>query len=190
LLGALDSTPIVVSLISTIGVLGVGLLGYLGIKTQIVKSNDMNTSQHGEVAVAVRSMESLLRDVDATIGLLVSMQGFPLFKNTIEGTLIWANSPALELLGLPFDQLADPTVWPTIIHPDDRARVTANWWRQMNEGQPSPAITFRYVHPITGNVTKVRGMSRPVHDTTGDIREWVSMIVPVDDKEEQHAARN
>lgn len=179
MLVGLEGTPIVVSAISTIGVIGVGFLGYLGIRSQLTKSTDMNTVQHGGVANAVRSMESTLKDVDATLGLLVSTQGFPLFKSTGDGLLIWANSAALELLGLPFEDLADSNIWPTVIHPEDRDRVKANWDHQIESGRPAPAIMFRYVHSSSGKVTTVRGMSRPIFEPDGEIREWVSMVVPL-----------
>lgn len=182
---ALDGTAVLVSSISTFGVLGVGMLGYLGIRAQLTKAAVMNTEQHSGVAKAVRSMENTIKDVDATLGLLVATQGFPLFKNTPEGSLIWANSAALELLGLPFDELADPVVWPSVIHPDDRQRIVENWTHQIESGRQAPAIVYRYVHPITGVVTKVRGRSRPIFDDDGEIREWVSMVVPLElqDKE-------
>jgi PAS domain S-box-containing protein len=184
---ALDGTVIAASLISTIGVLGVGLMGYLGIRTKITESNELNTSQHGDVASVVRSMESLLRDVDATIGLLVSTQGFPLFKNTAEGALIWVNAAALELLGMTFEELADPHGWQAAIYPEDRDRVNQNWVDQMSVEHPLAAITFRYQHPLSGKITKVRAMSRPVRNRDGDIREWVSMVVPLyDHVEEKH----
>lgn len=184
---ASGTTDIVVSLISTLGVVGVGVIGYMGIKAQIQKSNDLNTSQHGDVAKVVRVMSGTLKDVDATIGLLVSTQGFPMFKNTPDGSLIWANSAALELLGLSFDQLSDPMVWPTVLHPEDRIRVTDNWNSQILTGRQHPPIIYRYVHPVTGDVTRVRGLSRPIKDDSGTIIEWVSMVVPLNDEEKDNA---
>lgn len=186
---ALDGTAITVSTISTLGVIGVGVIGYLGVKAQLTKTTDMNTAHHWNVSGAVRSMQSTLKDVDATIGLLVSTQGYPMFKNTPEGALIWANSAAFELLGLPFDELSNPFRWTAIIHPEDRDRVKENWDHQIETGIPAPSIVYRYVHPLTGVITKVRGRSRPIVDDFGDIQEWVSMVIPVDnqDEEEQNA---
>jgi PAS domain S-box-containing protein len=176
---ALDGTAILVSGISTLGLIVVGVIGYLGIKAQLTKSNDMNTSQHGEVYGIVKHMVATLKDLDATIGLLISTQGFPVFKNTQDGRLIWANSAALELLGLPFDELSKDEIWPTVIHEEDRERVTSNWFRQIETQKQQPPITYRYVHPITKNQIEVRGMSRPVFDQDGSVREWVSVVVPL-----------
>lgn len=187
MLNGLEGTPIAVSLISTIGVIGVGFIGYLGIRAQLSKANDMNTSQHAGVYEMVKNIEMAIKDVNASIGLLISTQGFPMLKNNVEGKLIWANAAALDLLGLSFEDLADPEKWPLAIHPNDRTRVVDHWYDQLNLGRQLPAIEYRYIHPMTGHITYVRGMSRPILDPKGELREWVSMVVPLHDKENDDA---
>lgn len=187
---ALDGTAISIALIAGLVTLigaWIGIVPALKKLSLDVRNLDTaNASQHGEVAGLVQRMDRTLKDVDATLGLLVTTQGFPLFKNTPEGHLIWANSAALELLGLSFDELSDPSVWPRVVHPEDRERVIAIWNKQVSDGRPAPAIIFRYVHPVDGDVIHVRGLSRPIFDADGSVREWVSMVVPLTQHEETH----
>jgi PAS domain S-box-containing protein len=68
----------------------------------------------------------------------------PTFETNKDGECVFANKAYLELIGRAMDEIRGPS-WINMIHPDDRARVRAEWLSAVTEKR-----TFELTYRIVG----------------------------------------
>lgn len=200
----LNHTSILVALITTSGVVAAAYFGYKGITAQLKGSeqriaskvdglDSANTQQHGENAQILhkiqRTVEShglKLDNLGVQVQTMLTAERYMVFRSSTDGSLIEANAAALSMLGVSFeDMMSDPdAIMKKLIHPEDYERVLSHWTTTLATQEPAPRISYRYVHPVTSRVLHVDAAISPLRDYTGNVVEWVSVVVPV--KESSH----
>lgn len=186
---AMDSTPIFVSLISTVGVVVVGFFGYLGIMAQVKKGADavvgqvteldsLNSTQHAQNAGLLQQMLDQITEQGVMIQSVINVQHYPIIKTDSKGSLIQINVAGVKLLGMDVPELKG-NGWVDAIHPEDRLAVLEAWTDSVRESVPFGPINYRYKHPKTGHVTMVEAVATPVLNLNKEIISWVAIIVPL-----------
>ena len=199
MLGALDSTPIVVSLISTMGVLGVGVFGYLGIRAQVQKQatqtrvevsdtesrlttqvDTVDKTLRNGLHDAMRRMESMVADVHATQLVTTLMADEPIFRTSPHGGLVWANEAAQILLGMTLAELQEDG-WAKAVHPLDAERVFSSWRESVQSRTQYGPVTYRYLNQTTGIITWVKAVAQPIiNHELNTLEGWVATVVIID----------
>lgn len=184
---ALDGTAISVALISAVSLVVTGWFGYKGIVGKISNLDTTNSSQHWDNSKALKKIQEAIDfhglkidSVSVLMQAMVTAERYLVFRSNSDGQLIEANAAAMAFLGLPFEALADTSsaVWETLVHPEDRRRVSEHWARSLTLQQPGPLISYRYIHPATEAVTYVDAAISPLRDSSGTVVEWISVVVP------------
>jgi PAS domain S-box-containing protein len=199
LLAGLDITPVVVSLISTIGVLGVGILGYFGIKAQIkgqahttraelsdseerlsMKVTTVDKTLKNGLHDAMIRMESMIAEVHATQAVTILVDDRPIIRTSAHGGLLWANDAAQMLLGMTLAEMQEDG-WAKAVHPQDTEKVFSSWQESVRTRQPYGPVTYRYLNPSNGVITWVKAVAQPIINHELDLLEgWVATIVVID----------
>jgi PAS domain S-box-containing protein len=194
---ALDMTAIVVSLITTAGLIIVATIGgywaFRNIKAQ-VSANTIDIKDTGqrnaeEAANKVNAhldngLKSTLKRLDAKltehgvmVGAIVKTQDKPIIKTEPGGALIFANPAAMKLLGMTQAELSGDG-WVRAVHPDDQRRVFSEWYDCVARKKEFGPLVYRYLHPTTKEVTLVEAVAIPVTDLDGEILSWIATIIP------------
>lgn len=187
------------SLISTFGVLSVGILGYFGIKAQIkaqashtrselTSSEDRITTQVSTVDKTLKNglhdamirMESMIADVHATQAVTTLVDDRPIIRTSPHGGLLWANEAAQILLGMTLAEMQEDG-WAKAVHPQDTERVFSSWRESVRTRLPYGPITYRYLNQSNGVITWVKAVAQPIINHELDLLEgWVATIVVID----------
>jgi PAS domain S-box-containing protein len=88
-----------------------------------------------------------------------------------EGTTYISPQTTAILGYTPEDWYADPNLWRSIVHPDDRARVDAG-------GTDPYASTYRLI-ARDGREVWMRDQARPVYDEAGQLLYWQGLLLDV-----------
>ncbi len=125
-----------------------------------------------------RPQEGRRQRADARYRALVEQLPVVVYHYT-EGAPLDYVSPNIEgLLGRPSEAyLADHRLWHRTIHPDDRERMEAAWWRA-REARTGYQIECRYVRP-DGGVVWVRDNARVEFDAEGGLPSWQGVLVDI-----------
>lgn len=176
---------------TTVGVIGVGFFGYLGLKLQVKNSTKkiqdvvsdlevVNTDQHVYNSTILYKILHKLSEHGALLETVVDTQTVPVITTDAEGGLVKINSAGLSLLGLSLVDLQG-SGWVKAIHPDDRERVFSLWTESVRTKTKYGPVSYRYVNPNTGEVTMVEAMATPVvNPSTDELQSWVAVVQKID----------
>lgn len=110
---------------------------------------------------------------------LVDFAPVGVFHADARGDGLWANERWRELSGLPLEGVRGRG-WVQAIHPDDRERVTRDWFRAVAEGSVFRS-EFRFLH-ANGSVAWVLGQAKAELDTEGRIAGYVGTFTDIGDR--------
>jgi PAS domain S-box-containing protein len=100
----------------------------------------------------------------------------PMWALNADGSMVWVNRAATELVGLPAESLGADD-WPTV-HPDDVPSVRAQLDEALGAG-----VRFSYEHRIrtADGVYRWMGVTGgPIRDADGTVREWIGMTIDIE----------
>lgn len=189
---ALDGTAIIVSIVSTFGVIIVGVFGYLGVTSQVKRSatevtdkvvdlDNVNTYQHGENAKLLHRMLDTISEHGILVSAVVDVQDRPIIKTDASGALIQVNAAGVKLLGMTPQELSG-NGWVKAVHPDDRVKVFGEWQEAVKNKTPFGPLSYRYLHPTTKVETLVEAVATPViSGLDGELLSWIAVVVPIID---------
>jgi PAS domain S-box-containing protein len=111
-------------------------------------------------------------------------------SNEVPPRTLYASPQVTDMVGYtPQEWAADPTLWPSVIHPVDREMVLAEWSRSVATGIPF-RCEYRFVRR-NGDVMWVSDESRLILDEAGGARFWQGVILDITDRRHaQEVARN
>jgi PAS domain S-box-containing protein len=124
---------------------------------------------------AVRTTEERYRDVVQGIGAIF----WEADASTLRFTFV--SPQAEQILGVPAERwLAEPEFWLTLIHPDDRQRVAADWRASARDGVDR-AVEYRAI-TATGDPIWLQNRVHVVRDEAGRPRQLLGLILDVSDR--------
>lgn len=155
---------------------------------QSKRTQESNSYDHGKVVEALHEqgaymhrLGSAIGEVRASVGGIVDTHGMAQFKSDPQGRLIWANDEALQLVGLPYEDMDNAEKWQKSIHPDDRQAMLDEWAHILEHGEPDGPVEYRYVHPRTGEETPVRARVTVTKHDDGSAKEIHTLVVRLRD---------
>jgi diguanylate cyclase (GGDEF)-like protein/PAS domain S-box-containing protein len=104
------------------------------------------------------------------------------FVSSASGGCEYVNQRWCDLAGLTAEQAAGDG-WVAALHPDDAARVMAEWDQASADGRDS-VVEYRFLRP-DGSVAWIQGFASTVRNENGDIVGWVGTCL---DLTAQHEA--
>ena len=110
--------------------------------------------------------ERALRDQERRLQTLVALVPIGIFETDAAGECLFVNDRWLELTGLDA-QRAQGRGWEDAIHPDDRVRVSGEWYSAAREGREFNA-EYRFLTP-DGRVHWILGHAVAVRDDAGKV---------------------
>ena len=106
------------------------------------------------------------------------------FVSAADGGCTFVNERWCELAGLRSEQaLGDG--WMVALHPDDRARVLAQWETAASEGHDS-VVEYRFLHS-DGTVRWIQGFAAAHRADDGHILGWVGTCLDLTERREAEA---
>ena len=133
------------------------------------------TAARGEHArTAVEDRERLQFLLDGTpVGI---------FETDADGRRRYVNRRWRELTGVAGDGAADSENWDSVLHPEDRARVEAEWQAALASGSEYTG-RYRYLRP-DGSITWVDTAGTAIRAADGTVTRWLGSVSDVTDQVE------
>lgn len=104
-----------------------------------------------------------------------------LASDAVENDILYLSPQAEDLFGYPPDAWTrDRSLWPSIIHPDDHARVQRHWADRVGDGEPF-AQEYRIVRR-DGHHVWVRDSARLIRDDSGQPIHWQGVFQDIDER--------
>jgi PAS domain S-box-containing protein len=110
-------------------------------------------------------IDRIERDIDASKArtkILLGMSKYGVYEADANGNCTWVNRRWCEIAGL-MPEEAMGNGWVTAIHPDDRAKVFAEWENSVKLERDFDLV-YRFKNLHTGEVTLVHGHSTVIRD--------------------------
>jgi PAS domain S-box-containing protein len=120
--------------------------------------------------------ELALRDSEKRFRTLTSYAPVGIFLTDAQGETIFVNEFWSTMSGFPVSQ-ARGDGWTRAMHPDDRARVAAEWEAARREQRASQA-EYRFLRE-DGTVTWVHGNAVPLRDEAGRLAGYIGTIADI-----------
>src|SRR6202040_2180999 len=127
---------------------------------------------------AARRSETELRDVVNTVPAYV-------WRTTPDGQVDFVNDRWLQFTGLALDE-AFGWKWETVLHPDDRTRVVADWHTALKNGQAMESEAR--VRRADGEYCWWFIRDVPLRDETGKIVRWYGTAIDIEDRKRAEQA--
>ena len=134
----------------------------------------------GEAAVIITDIdvrkraEAAVRENEGRLRELIGELAVAVWETDADG-LVVADSPSWRAYTGQSLQNWMGEGWIDAVHPDDRARVSAQW-RQAVAGLCAIDAVFR-LSSVAGGWRRVRTRAAPLFDVDGSVRKWVGMNV-------------
>lgn len=125
---------------------------------------------------ARKTAELALRESEARFRTLASHAPVGIFLTNPAGETIFVNEAWRTIAGVSGDE-AHGRAWENAVHPDDRARVAAEWTVAAQSGAASSA-EYRFCH-ADGSVAWVQGNAVPLRDAQGRVGGYIGTIADV-----------
>ncbi|WP_017327026.1 PAS domain S-box protein [Synechococcus sp. PCC 7336] len=126
--------------------------------------------------------EKLQLELDATLAAAAPVG---IFRTDALGHCIYVNECWCQMAGLS-PKAAAGEGWRQGLHPDDRDRVAAEWYRSARDNRPFQ-LEYRFQRP-DGKVTWVYGQSVAERDADGDAIGYVGTITDISDRKQAEEA--
>ncbi len=123
----------------------------------------------------------IIQDREEELRLMVSNVPVGIFQTDADGNCLFVNLRWLELTGLSFAQ-AMGTGWTDAIHPEDRDRVFAEWYRAAHAGDEFVA-EYRYQTP-TGRVRWVYGRAIAISSENGTRSGYFGTVTDITERKQ------
>jgi diguanylate cyclase (GGDEF)-like protein/PAS domain S-box-containing protein len=125
-------------------------------------------------------VDAQLKESEALFHTLAKASPVGIFRTDAAGDLSYLNQRCAEIAGYPAVKGLGRG-WLKAVHPEDRERVSAQWFAAVDAGQAFQA-EFRYQHP-DGSVRHVLGQGLPELTDAGDVRGYVGTITDLTERE-------
>jgi PAS domain S-box-containing protein len=126
---------------------------------------------------AARGSERELRDVVNTVPAHV-------WRASPEGQVDFVNDRWLQFTGLALDEAL--TKWETVVHPDDRTRVVADWQTAVKNGRAMESESR--VRRADGKYCWWFVRNVPLRDETGKLIRWYGTAIDIEDRKRAEQA--
>ena len=143
----------------------------------------MDLTAEMETSQALRDSETRYRALVEHVPAIVYID-----SNEPEPATIYVSPKVTTLFGYePDEWMADPSLWPRSIHPDDRARVAGLWAAAVRSGGDFHC-EYRYLHK-DGHVVWVRDGATSIRDNSGRALYWQGVIQDISDRKHAEQAQ-
>ena len=136
-------------------------------------------AEHAQVATQLRESEAYLKQLIDSLPQMV-------WTCTADGCCDFVSRQVLEFVGLQATDLSGEQ-WPRMIHPDDRAWVTAIWQKVITE-RVSYDVEFR-IRRHDGHYRWFQARALPIHNESGEIIRWFGTCTDIHDRRLSEQAR-
>ena len=128
---------------------------------------------------ARKEIEISLSESQKRFESLAAVAPVGIYRTNTTGDAIYLNDRWCEIAGLTAAEAFGPN-WARALHPEDRAKVGAEWYASVQEHRPFE-LECRFQKP-DGTVTWVLSRARAEHDINGEIIGYVGTITDISDR--------
>ncbi len=125
---------------------------------------------------ARKTAEQAMRESESRFRTLASHAPVGIFLTNAAGDTVFVNETWSTIVGIRSDQ-ARGRNWAEAIHPEDRARVTAEWEEALRAEKPV-MVEYRFLRP-DGSITWVQGQAVPLRDPRGQRAGYIGTLADV-----------
>ena len=133
---------------------------------------------------ARKQIEISLSESQKRFESLAAVAPVGIYRTNTTGDAIYLNDRWCEIAGLTAAEAFGPN-WARALHPEDRAKVGAEWYASVQEHRPFE-LECRFQKP-DGTVTWVLSRARAEHDINGEIIGYVGTITDISDRKRAEA---
>ena len=133
---------------------------------------------------ARKQIEISLSESQKRFESLAAVAPVGIYRTNTTGDAIYLNDRWCEIAGLTAAEASGPN-WARALHPEDRAKVGAEWYASVQEHRPFE-LECRFQKP-DGTVTWVLSRARAEHDINGEIIGYVGTITDISDRKRAEA---
>ncbi len=123
-------------------------------------------------------MQSALRDSEIHFRMLADHTPGIIWISSAAGVAEYVNRRFYEATGLPAGASLQDN-WAAAMHPDDLARMQANWAECIRSAAPCSSQFRQRFHD--GGYRWQQGHAQPIRDAQGRVIRWISTVVDIDD---------
>jgi PAS domain S-box-containing protein len=157
----------------------------VGNKKTDYRENDIKTvSVLADLAwdiIVRKRAEEALRESEEKFRTLTVSSPVGIFLDDAQGNATYINEKCAELVGVPAEKALDLD-WVPLIHPDDRERVTTEWFNAVKNGEEFHQ-EYRWVH-AGGKVVWTQGDIVPVKASTGEITVFIGTLTDITERKQ------
>ncbi|MBW4562780.1 MAG: EAL domain-containing protein [Mojavia pulchra JT2-VF2] len=125
--------------------------------------------------------EAHLRQSEQRYASLAAAAPVGIFRTDAQGNCIYVNERWCNITGITSEEAAE-TGWVKALHPDDREKVSTEWYSAALETRPFQ-LEYRFKQP-NGTVTWVFGQAVAEYDLAGQITGYVGTITDISDRKQ------
>ncbi|HCF29891.1 MAG TPA: hypothetical protein DEV81_22425, partial [Cyanobacteria bacterium UBA11049] len=129
--------------------------------------------------------EVALRESEQRYATLAQISPVGIFRTNVHGDCLYTNARWCELAGLTAEE-AQGKGWLKALHPDDRERVYAQWYRAAESNVPFWS-EYRF-QTAEGVVSWLIGQAIAERDTEGNLLGYVGTITDISERQQTEAA--
>lgn len=140
--------------------------------------NDIDITERKQAEIALRESEQ-------RYATLSQISPVGIFRTDVHGDCLYANARWCELTGLSLE-VAQGKGWVSALHPDDRDRIVAEWYRAAESNLPFLG-EYRFQTP-DGKVSWVIGQATAERDVEGRLVGYVGTVTDISDRKQAENA--
>lgn len=125
-------------------------------------------------------VDAQLKESEALFHTLAKASPVGIFRTDAAGDLTYLNQRCADIAGYPAAKGLGRG-WLKAVHPEDRERVSAEWFAAVAAGAPFQS-EFRYQHP-DASVRHVLGQGLPELTDAGEVRGYVGTVTDLTERE-------
>jgi len=126
---------------------------------------------------AHKAAEAALRASEESLRQLTNASPAGIFATDAQGRCHYVSQRWCQLTGLSPEE-ASRDRWPSVLHPDDRQRVLAEWQAALH-AQRAFSAEYRFIHPVSRNTVWVLGQAQPLRDEGDRVTGYIGTITAV-----------
>ncbi|AFZ04351.1 GAF domain-containing protein [Calothrix sp. PCC 6303] len=158
----------------------VELLQVLSVHLAVVLQQATTYQKLQEELIDRQQAEALLQESEERYITLTTNAPVGIFRTDTDGKCIYVNDHWCLISGIaPEDAFGDG--WRQGLHPEDRDKITAEWYQSAQECRPFQ-LEYRFQRPGDGKVAWVYGKSVIERNANGDVIGYVGTITDITDR--------